>query len=94
MDALKIFYCAHCAAVEGLSDRNGHRQRVMGDGKSGRWGGAQSNGERCECDLDLKMFLHSDLLKLCLKRNLEITNFFPDTIVFLDENNYHYELMG
>ena len=41
LDALEIVYCAHGAAVEGLADQNGHRQQVVGDEKSGRWGGAK-----------------------------------------------------
>ena len=31
-----------------------------------------------------KMFLHSDLLKLCLKKKRQINEFFPDTTVFYD----------
>ena len=31
-----------------------------------------------------KMFLHSDLLKLCLKKKWNINEFFPDTTVFYD----------
>ena len=59
--------------------------RKVGDGE------VRSKGEGRKCDLDQKMFLHSDLLKLCLKQNGDITKFFPDTIVFLDENNSHYK---
>ena len=31
-----------------------------------------------------KMFLHSDLLKLCPKKKGKINEFFPDTTVFYD----------
>ena len=57
------------AAVEGLADRNVHRQKVVGEGKSVSWGGARTKGKGRECKLTKKMFLHSDLLKLCLKKN-------------------------
>ena len=53
--------------------------------KSGRWGGPRSKGEGRKCSFDQNRFLHSDLLKLCLKKKLDITKFFLDTIVFLDE---------
>ena len=67
---------------------------MVGDGKSGRWGGALSKGEGRKCKIDQKMFLYSNLLKLCLKRNQDITKFFQDTIVFLDEKNLRYKVMG
>ena len=31
---LEIFYCANGAAVEGIEDRNGHRCKEVGEGKS------------------------------------------------------------
>ena len=34
LKVLEIFYCANGAAVEGLADRNGHRRKVVGEGKS------------------------------------------------------------
>ena len=34
LKALEIFYHANGAAVEGLADRNRHRRKVVGDGKS------------------------------------------------------------
>ena len=40
LTALEIFQRADRAAVEGLADRNGHRQKVVGEGKSVSWGGA------------------------------------------------------
>ena len=82
LEAFEIFYRAHSAAIERLADRNGHRQLVVGDGESGRWGDVQSKGEGRECNLDRKKFLHIDLLKLCLKRKRDIAEFFPDKIVF------------
>ena len=69
LKASEIIYRANGAAVEGLSDRNGYRKKVVGEGKSVSWGGAQTKGKGCECELTKKMFLHSDLLKLCLKKN-------------------------
>ena len=34
LKALEIVYRANCAAVEGLEDRNGHRCKEVGEGKS------------------------------------------------------------
>ena len=34
LKALEIVYLANGASVEGLTDRNGHRQKVVGEGKS------------------------------------------------------------
>ena len=39
------------ATVEGLADRNGHRRKVVGEGKSVSWGGARTKGKGCECEL-------------------------------------------
>ena len=69
LKALEIFYLTNGAAVEGLADRNGHRRKVVGEGKSFSWGGARTKGKGHECKVTKKMFLHSDLLKLCLKKN-------------------------
>ena len=66
---LEIFYCANVAAVEGVADRNEHRKKEVGKGKSESWGGARTKGEGCECELTRNMFFHSDLLKLCHKKN-------------------------
>ena len=82
LKALEIVYRANMAAVEELADRNGHRRKVVGEGKSVSWGGARTKGKAHECKLTKKMFLHSDLLKLCLKEKRKINEFFPDTIVF------------
>ena len=79
---LEIVYRANGAAVEGLSDRNGHIRKVVGEGGSVSWGGARTEGKGCECQLTKIMFLHSDLLKLCLKKKHNITEFFPDTTFF------------
>ena len=68
LKALEIVLRANGAAVEGLADRNGHRQKVVGEEKSVNWGGAQTKGEGRECKLTKNMFLHSDLLKLCLQK--------------------------
>ena len=69
LKALEIFYHENGSAVEGLADRNGHRRKVVGEGKSIIWGGAQNKGKRRECKLTKNIFLHSDMLKLCLKKN-------------------------
>ena len=50
--ALKIFYCVHVGAIEG----------VLGEGESVSWGGAQTKGEVNKRGLIKNMFLHSDLL--------------------------------
>ena len=84
LKALKIVYRANWAAVEGLADRNGHRRKVVGEGKSVSLGGARTKGKGRECELTKHMFLHSDLLKLCLKKKRKINEFFPDTTIFYD----------
>ena len=84
LKGLEIVYRENGAAVEGLADRNGHRRKVVGEGKSVSWGDAQTKGKGRECELTKKMFLHSDLLKLCLKIKRKINEFFPDTTVFYD----------
>ena len=84
LKALEMFYRANWAAVEGLADRNGHMRKVVGEGKIVSWGGAWTKGKGHECELTRQMFLHSDLLKLCLKKKHNITEFFPDTNVFYD----------
>ena len=82
LKALEIVYRENGAAVEGLADRNGHRRKVVGEGKSVRCGGARTKGEGRECELAKKMLFHSDLLKLCLIKRQKISEFFPDTTVF------------
>ena len=79
LKALEIVYRANGAAVEGLADTNGHRRKFVGEGKSVSWGGARTKGKGRECVLTKNMFLHSDLLKLCLKKKRKINEFFPDT---------------
>ena len=69
LKALEIVYLANGDAVEILADRNGHRRKVGGEGKIVSWGGARTKGKGRECELTKKMFLHSDLLKLCLEKN-------------------------
>ena len=81
---LEIVYHTHGAAVEGLADMNGHRQKVLGEGKSVSWGGARTKGMGCEYELTKHMFLHNDMLKFCLKKKHNTTEFFPDTTVFYD----------
>ena len=81
---LEMVYHSNRAAVEGVADRNGHIQKVGGEGKNVSWGCSRTKGKGHECELTKKKFLHSDLLKLCLKRKYNITEFFPDTTVFYD----------
>ena len=69
LKALETVYRANGAAVEGLADRNGHRRKELGEGKSVSWGGAQKKGEGHKCKITKNMFFHSDLLKLCHKKN-------------------------
>ena len=66
--ALEIVYRANGDAVEGLVDRNGHRRKLVGEGESVSWGGVWNKGKGRECELTKNMFLHSDMLKLCLKK--------------------------
>ena len=82
LKSLEIVYRANRAAVEGLADRNGHRRKVVGDGKGVSWGGAWTKGKGCECKPTKNMFFLSDLLKFCMKEKKNITDFFPDTTVF------------
>ena len=55
---------------------------MVGEGENASWGGAWTKGEVRECKLSKKMFLHSDLLKLYLKKKHKITDLFPDATVF------------
>ena len=48
LKVLEIVYRENGAAVEGLADRNGHRRKVVGRGKSVSWGVARTKGEGCE----------------------------------------------
>ena len=80
--ALEIVYLENGASVEGLADRNGHRRKVVGEGKSVSWVGARTKCKGRKCELTKNMFLHSDLLKLCLKKKRKINEFFPDTIFY------------
>ena len=82
LKALEIFNRANGAAVEGLADKNGHRRKEVGEGKSVSWGGARTKGEGCECELTKNMFFHNDLLQLWLRKKRKITEFFPDITVF------------
>ena len=84
LKALEIVYRTNGAAVDGLADRNGHRRKVVCEGESVSWGGPRPKGKGRNCKLTKNMFLHLDLLKLCLKKKHNITEFFPDTTVFYD----------
>ena len=48
LKALEIVCRVNGSAVEGLADRNGHRRKEVGGGKSVSWGRAQTKGESCE----------------------------------------------
>ena len=66
-------YLPHkCQGVEG----------VVGELKSVSWGGARTKGEVHKHKLTKNMFLHSDMLKLCLMKKWKINEFFPDTTFF------------
>ena len=69
LKALEIVYRENGAAVEGLADGNGHRNKELGKRKSVSWGGARTKGGGRECKLTKKMFFCSDFLKLCHKKN-------------------------
>ena len=69
LKALEIFYRAKGDAVEGLADRNGHRQKVVSEGKSVSWGGARNKGKGHKYELTKNTSFHIDLLKFCLKKN-------------------------
>ena len=84
LKALEIVCRAHGAAVVGLADRNVQIRKVVGEGESVSWGGARTKRKGSECELTKNMFLHSDLLKLYLKKKHNITEFFPDTTFFYD----------
>ena len=84
LKALEIVYSENGAAAEGLADRNGHRSKVVGKGKSARCGGARTKGEGRECEFTKNMLFQSDLLKLCLMKRRKISDLFPDTTVFND----------
>ena len=57
LKALEIFYLANGASIKGLADRNGHRRKVVGEGKSVSWGGARTKGKGRECELTENIFL-------------------------------------
>ena len=86
----KLSTLKNVLAIEGLSDWNGHIQLVVGDGKSGRWVGALGKVKGRKCKIERNMFLYSDLLKFYMRQYQDITKLFPDTIVFLDDNNSRY----
>ena len=69
LKALEIVYRTNGDAVEGLDDWNGHIRKVVVEGKIVSRGGARTNGKGRKCELTNKMFLQSDLSKLCLKKN-------------------------
>ena len=69
LKALEIVYGTNGDAVDGMDYRNGHRRKLVGEGKSVSWGGARNKGKGRECKLTKEMFFHSDMLKLCLKKN-------------------------
>ena len=46
LKALEIVYRENGAAVEGITDRNGHRNKVVGKGKSVRWSYVEVHGPK------------------------------------------------
>ena len=69
LKALEFVYRKYGAVVEGLDDRKGHIRKVVSEEESVNWGGTPTKGLGRECELTKNMFLHSDMLKLCLKKN-------------------------
>ena len=69
LKALEIFYRVNGDAVEGLDDKNGHIRKLVGEGEIVSWGGARTKCKKRKCEITKKMFLHSDILKLYLKKN-------------------------
>ena len=67
--ALEIVYRANGAAVDGIADRNGHICKEVGEVESVSWVGALTKGESHECKLTKRIFFHSDLVQLCMKKN-------------------------
>ena len=51
LKALDIFYRKNRSAVEGLTDRNGHKRKVLGERKSVSSGVEQTKGKGRECEL-------------------------------------------
>ena len=51
LKALEIIYRANGPAFEGLTYRNGHIRKVIGEGKSFSWGGARTKCKGSECEL-------------------------------------------
>ena len=76
LKVLVIVYRSNGSAAEGLADRNKHRRKGVCKGKIISWGGERTKGNVCKCELTKNMFLHSDLLKLCLKgKEISLTSF-------------------
>ena len=71
LKVLVIVYRANETAVEELAGRNRNRQKVVGEEESVSWGGTRTKGKGRKCKITKKMFLFSDLLKLCLKKKTQ-----------------------
>ena len=69
LKALEIVFPVNGSAVEGLTDRNGNRNKVVGGEKSFSWASVKTKGDRRECKLTKNMFLHIDFFKLWLRTN-------------------------
>ena len=82
LKVLEIVYCANGTTAEAIEDRNGHRRKEYGEGKSVSWGGALTKGEVHECELTKNMFFYNDLLQFFLKKN-KITLSYSLTPLFL-----------
>ena len=46
LKALEIVYLENGDAIEGLADRNGHRSKLVGKGKSFRWSDVEVHGPK------------------------------------------------
>ena len=81
LKALEIVYRENGAAFEGLADSNGHRLRLVGEGKSVSWGGARTKGTT----RTHKKYVLSQLsVEVLSEEKHNITEFFLDTTVFYD----------
>ena len=54
LKVLEIVYRRNGAEVEGMAVRNGHRRKLVGEGKIFSWGVARTKGKGRECKLTKK----------------------------------------
>ena len=66
-----MVYRVNGSAVEGLTDRNGHRCKEVREGESVSWGGARTKGEVRECKLTKKYVLSKRFVAVVSEENTE-----------------------